>query len=510
MLKAREKILICRVVLGCLGPTILTWSGCKNAPQSNAINVELVRSGRTLAPTSIQFSDSNPAISDDGSRVVFVSGRDSTATRPMLKAYKSTWPAGQAPESSVRVTQSDIGYERDARLSPDGKWVLLSVVQGKQTDLYLQSFDVDSAPVRVTNSTDEKSAYGFSPDSSMISWISSDASAATHSVRLVAIGLGSASELADQVTLPTGDDKVSQLLWIPVESADANPYVLATGIITVSGSSATVDYKKYGFANAVAAGNATSSSWLSGLNEHLSVPPTATSTQAVIAEQVTNPNALSAQIGNGLVANPSVGAPISSAPVFASVQPEAQVKRYSYLQGASDAAPGFEVRSLSLTKDGTFAFLVAGFYYRCAGDSRASFGSAFVLAPTDPNKSYTIINPILNATAGESPSQAIEAYDYAAVSICGDRARTDGSSSRIDDQMSAAVLNRNATATAYRAAYVTRATTQLDATCNLVAGDTEVWLLDATAEAKKFYPLSQNHAPTVKENAGLVQGACRL
>ena len=121
-----------------------------------------------------------------------------------------------------------------------------------------------------------------------------------------------------------------------------------------------------------------------------------------------------------------------------------------------------------------------------------------------------IISPILNATAGESPSQAIEAYDYAAVSICGDRTRTDGSSSRIDDQMSAAVLSRNATATAYRAAYVTRATTQLDATCNLVAGDTEVWLLDVTAEAKKFYPLSQNHAPTVKENAGLVQGACRL
>jgi len=50
----------------------------------------------------------------------------------------------------------------------------------------------------------------------------------------------------------------------------------------------------------------------------------------------------------------------------------------------------------------------------------------------------------------------------------------------------------------------------LDATCNLVAGDTEVWLLDVTAEAKKFYPLSQNHAPTVTENAGLVQGACRL
>ena len=510
MLKERQKTLIYRVVLGCLGVVVLTWSGCKNAPQSNAINVELVRSGRTLAPTPLQFADSNPTISDDGSRVVFVSGRDSTATRPMLKAYKSIWPVGQAPEPSVRVTQSDIGYEHDAHISPDGKWILLSVTQGKQTDLYLQSFEVESAAVRITNSTDEKSAYGFSPDSSIISWISSDASASIRSVRLVAIGLGSASELADQVTLPTGNDKVLQLLWIPVEGADANPYVLATGIKTVSGASAIIDYKKYAFANAAAAENATSSSWLSGLNEQLSVAPVATSSQAVIAELVTDPNALSSQIGNGLVANPSVGAPISSAPVFASVQTGAQVSRYSYLKGASDAAPGFEVRSLSLTKDGTFALLVAGFYYRCAGDSRDIFGSSFVLAPTDPSKSFTIINPRLNATAGELPTQAVEAYEYAAISICGERARADGNLSHVDDQITAAVLSRNATVTAYRTAYVTRATTQLDATCNLVAGDTEVWLLDVSTEAKKFYPLSQNHAPTVKENAGLVQGACKL
>ena len=456
----------------------------------------------------MQFTDSNPTISDDGMRVVFVSGRDSTATRPMLKAYKSIWPEGQAPEASMRVTQSDIGYERDARLSPDGKWVLLSVVQGNQTDLYLQSFDGASMPVRITNSSDDKSAYGFSPDSSLIAWITADSTAAASSVRLVAIGLGSAAELADQVILPTGNDKVSQLLWIPVESADSNPYVLATGIKTASGS--TMDYKKYAFASAVSAVNANSSLWISGLNEYVSVQPTATSTQAVLAELVPGPNALSSQIGNGLIANPPVGAPISSAPVFASVQAGAQVNRYSYLKGAAEAAPGFEVRSLSLTKDGSFAFLVAGFYYRCAGDSRDNFGTSFVLAPTDAGKSYTIINPLLNATAGGSPSQAVEAYEYAAVNICGERARPDGSSSRIDDQITAAVLSRSSTATGYRVAYVTRATTQLDTTCNLVAGDTEVWLLDVTAEAKKFYPLSQNHAPAVKENAGLVQGACKL
>jgi len=480
-------------------------SGCKNSQSSNAISVELSRSGHELAPTAFQYIDTNPTLSDDGLHLVFVSGRDGSASAPMLKAYKSDWPAGKSPGPLHRVTTSELGSELDARISPDGIWVVLSVMHGAQTDLYLQKYDGSVPPVQITNDGLAKSYFQFSPDSKLLAWISADSSSQSAQAKLAAIGSGAAADLAQQVVVSGSDELVSQLFWVP--TANTGSYILALASSPKSTSNSSVTYKQRTFTGIADAANVSAIPWLSNLNPKLAVYPSAAANQAVFAERVSDGNSQVAQIGDGLTANPPIGVPIVSAPLFGGTQPGANLVRYSYTVGASNPAPGFDVKSLALTADGATAFMVGSFFYRCSADAQDNFGSAIVIAPTDPRQPFSIVNPKLTAESGQTSSGYTEAYSYGANNFCNKRARADGTNSRIDDQIISLALNRSASATSYRLAYTTRATAHFDGSCGLLAGDTEVWLLDVSPNAQTFFPLSNNHAPIVDDDRG-DQAAC--
>jgi len=114
------------------------------------------RGGGTLEPISARFNDLKPSLSRDGTRFVFVSGRDATDTAPTLKVYKAEWPAGAAPAAATRVTTTDFGVEKEAKLSPDGNWLVVTTVKDGRTDLVL----VDFAGTKVAKITDDAAVEG--------------------------------------------------------------------------------------------------------------------------------------------------------------------------------------------------------------------------------------------------------------------------------------------------------------------------------------------------------------
>lgn len=483
---------------------------CEKPKGGPSASAEIIRTGRTLIPTGLRFSDVDPTISDDGQRIVYISGVGSADGIPVLKAYKLAWGAGAVPGSSSRVTTEDIGYEREALISPDGQWVLLASLKDNQVDVYLQAFAGGSVAVKMTSNDAVESQISFSPDSKMVAWLSTEATSGSTVVKVAQIGGGSEVELTNNVDLPTGSDHIDQFFWMPTEAGAAKPYILVTASASpeVSGTS---DLKKFPFVTFADIATSTGTKWLQGIRLAIESRPAVRATSAVIVEQIVEPSAQAPQRGTGAPTNPATFAPLKSAPIFVSVDEAKVLERFSYVSGATNPPPGFDVRSVALSSDGSDALVLSGVFYRCAGDTSDQFGTTFSWMKLDSSQPYAMFNPRMNlGTATESSHNVVEAYSFAASDLCSNRQGLDGRVSRIDDQIVDFALNGLASSSVYRMVYVTRSTTKLDANCSLKAGDTEVWALNVDAAGGAFYPVSKNHDPEVLKDNTLEQGFCRL
>jgi hypothetical protein len=484
-------------------------TSCNKPSQGQSASAEITREGRTLIPTGLRYSDLSPTISDDGERIVYISGRGSEG-EPVLKSYKLTWSGGSKPGSSSRVTSDDVGYEREAVISPDGQWVLLASLKDNQVDVYLQSFVGSAGAVKVTSTDSVEPQLSFSPDSRLVAWLSTDATTGSTTVKIAKIGSGTDSDLSTSVDLPAGSDHIDQFFWLPTEIGSAKPYVLVTASASTEVSGAS-DLNRFQFATFGDIAGTSSATWLKGIRITPSLRPALKASRTVLVEQVVDSAAQAPQRGTGAQSNPGIYAPLKSAPIFVDVAEAKVLERFGYVSGASNPPPGFDVRSVALSSDSSEALVLSGVFYRCAGDSSDQFGTSFGWMKSDTSQPYSLFNPRVDLGTATDPSSTIqEAYTFAATDLCSNRQGSDGRSSRIDDQIVSFALNGQATSSTYRVVYVTRSTTKLDSTCNLSAGDTEVWALNFDSTGGTFYPVSNNRDPAVLKGNTLVQGACRL
>ena len=127
--------------------------GCGKKRSTVPSDLEPQRNGGELTEIGVKFTDLRPSLAADGTKVVFVSGRDSTDDTATLKAFKTDWPEDGVPTAPARLTAADLGDEREAVLSPDGVWVAVVAVKAGRTDIFLVDYAGENEPVQVTDNT---------------------------------------------------------------------------------------------------------------------------------------------------------------------------------------------------------------------------------------------------------------------------------------------------------------------------------------------------------------------
>lgn len=485
-----------------LGPIVVA---CDGSTTSRQISQQPQRDGTTLESISVKYTDVNPALSatlDDGSsHLVLISGRDSTDTVSTLKAYKATWPAGGVPSALTRVTAEDLGREREAILSPNGQWVVLTVTSGQNTDLYLTNF-AGTLTLRLTEDTAIESPVVFSPDSQFIGWISSEPKVNSSSAWMMAIGDGTEStlqtNLASKVKISADSEVLRDLFFVPPTDDSQSGYRLVTAVQAgangESVGSARLIYSVRTFSALAEAASAATTALITDIKTVEDVRPFAAASKILFARSLIPATSKTA---------PSVGALdlksqnqyryVKSEPVFVSADGATAEQAYA-------EPPGTDTLGLGLSTDGETAFLLQRHEWRCTEAEGFKTGTSLGLAPATPPTTEPA--PVVNEDGTEDAvrwdvvsSRLVPRYIAAesrfelATSLCDDATR------RVDDKLQAIALSPSATATSYRLLYVTGFTTAFDEACQLKKGDAEVYAVEVDGETRTVTALSQNPAP---------------
>jgi hypothetical protein len=130
---------------------LLLVTACSGSSTPDDDPDEPERRGQQVNPVELTLLDKDPALSADGSRVVFLSGRDD-----VLRVLK--YQTGSAEPS--RLTDVDLGSETEVEINPDGNMVAFSATADGVTELYVQSFS--DAAVR-TKVAEEAGSWDFAP-----------------------------------------------------------------------------------------------------------------------------------------------------------------------------------------------------------------------------------------------------------------------------------------------------------------------------------------------------------
>lgn len=447
----------------------LSVSACGGNKRSQKDLDDPVRAGANLEPISFRFADQKPSVNGDGTKIVFVSGRDSGDQAAKSKAYKVAWPAGGEPGEPARVSTDDsVGIEKNAWVSPDGAWVLLLSATNARTDLYLQDYDGAKAPVRVTEDEALESLASFSPDGKLVAWISTDKAKKTNVVKLAEIGDGSAATLAAQVVMTEEATPAKQVFWLPA----ATGYTLA--IATTDGHADAASYVQRSFADFAGAQASAVQAWFEGFIPDPMLTPVASGSSVLFSRRIlASDSAVFGRIGTEPAESP-VLTPVQSEPNWKLLQGDAPMTRYADV-------PGTQTLGLGKSVDGETNFFLERHYYQCLG-AKAYFGTAFVIGSLDPGGARTKILPKLDSNAN-----FVAAADFCELKL-------DGKLAWVDDKISEMAMPANATKDKFRIVYTSRFSTAFDRDCLLLAGDTEVVALDVAGDTKTFYKVSKNPA----------------
>ena len=438
------------------------------------------RSGTSFVSYSLKYTDQKPALNADGTKMVFISGRDSNEDNAVLKAYKLNWAAGQAPDAAAaRVTASDLGRETFAALSPSGDWIALIVATTtSETSIYVQDFAGAGEPRLVTKTSDAVTNLSFSPDSKMLMWINKSQAEVT--VKIANIGAAVADPISE-IASPASVKFAANATWIP----GAN-YTIAVAESSGDGASA-IKINRFTFVTVADANSATAETMVTSELYNKSFGLVAnTGNISFVSKVARSSKILVPRFGK--VEDPQPSIPLAS-------QPQWFVPGAGEVVVKTDTPYSYETYAVALGTDTLFTMNKT--YYYCEGDEKAAYGSDFVNVNLG-DKSITRMVPRLNA-AGDGFVMASDLCD-----------NKDGEvRRRIDDRVTEMAFSSTSSAASFRMAYVTRISTKFDASCALKLGDPDIYVVDSTAGVKTIYHLSGNQVALENESRGDAP-ACNL
>lgn len=464
----------------------LLLTACGGETKKRDISEEPLRAGGLLEPISIVYNDSLPALSADGTRLVFVSGRQSTDAAAAVKVFRVDWPADGAPAAPVRLTTDELGYEREVAISPDGAWTAIKNAEVGRSDVYLQSYN-GGAAVRVTDDAAAESAMAFSPDSKLLMWVSKgldDAGQAFAVVKVVAIGTGAAADIAKVKDASASDAVVDTAFWAGMDGANYRLAVSAPST-AISGHS-DITLLTFGAPDAAAA--AARTAWRTGVLLGTKVPPLVVGDKAMFNDRV---------LPSKQQLVPRAGDLVEETPMASVAQAEILVGDVGVAPTALTPAAGFQTLATGLGTDFTpFALTVQA--YRCAPDGGLITGAGVGLYPGGNAELKRVI-----------PRLTADGQGFEVASDFCDKKRGDDSIGRIDDRLTDMVVNAGATEGVHRVVYVSQFSTAFNASCVLKVGDQELYGFDIKEGSKTVVPLSLNQAPLTSDGRG-DQAACVL
>lgn len=477
----RSNMLIVRAKISALAlvPLALlafTAAGCGGKSKAKDISTEPQRQGSELSAVDVKFNDFQPELSSDGTKVIFISGRDSVAGSPTFKVYKSDWAVDAKPAAPTRLTSEDLGVEQDASLSPDGAWVAIIAVKAGKTDLYIKDYAGTQAAVRIPDDAVQKASPSFSPDGKLLTWISRGGDAAT--AKLVTVGTGTEADVAAPVDVTASTDLAQAVFW----TADVTGYGLVTGM-RASGKGA-IAYSVRHFATIADAAAAALTALKSDVIAPKSIYGVATESKALIGSKVMSYEGRKVDRIGDIEVTAEAPAP--------QITLDSEALVVDLVGGTATAlatTPGFQLLSMSPGTD--VGVVTSRYYYGCKDESDRQFGGGILVAPLDGSAS-TLFVPRLKDVVSET-----ELTFEAAVGFC-DKLKTPGDlvggKYRLDDRVLGAAVNRSATASKFRVAYVSQFSQHFDADCNLKSGDQEVMAFEVDGDTRTISLLSANHA----------------
>jgi hypothetical protein len=419
----------------------------------------------------------------DGTKLVFISGRDSAEDNSALKAYKLNWATGEAPDAAAaaRVTASDLGRETFAAISPDGNWVAMVIATTvNETALYVQDFAGAAEPRLVTKSQYAITNLSFSPDSRLLMWINKSQMEVT--VKIADIGAAATDPISESAG-PASIKFAANATWIPGTS-----YNIAVAEST-GASASTIVINRYSFTG------------VADIN--------ASTAELMLTSELYNKSfGLAANAGNIGFVNKVARSSRVLVPRFGKVddpQPSIPLQNQPrwFVPGAGATALNtetpFSYDTFAIAFGTDTLFTLNKTYYYCEGDTAAAYGSDFVNISL-ADKSIVRMVPRLNAAA--------DGFEMAA-GLC-DNLDATAVRRRIDDRMTEIALSSASTAASFRMAYVTRMSTKFDASCVLKLGDPDIYLVEGTTESKKIYHLGGNQVALENDVRPEGAAACNL
>lgn len=429
-------------------------AGCEKSKSRQVDDVKSPRKGEQLVTPGLKYFDGKPALSADGSRVVFISGRDLAQTDDSgaaLRAYSAQFAIGGEVGVVSRITPPDfVASETDVQVTADGAHAVVTAQVGGQSDLYL--YDFDGVGEALTSTAAIEINPRFSPDSKLLAWTQvAEGDAAMQNTSIGLVDLTDPSQVY-AFTVDSGDPVL--LAWIPQSSG----YQMIVSVGTATGGGRVL--KALSFAKAADFSESVLTAWGSEVSSYqVSVN---VGKETVIMPKFWPSGAKTATTFGDTDGVATETVSLISSPLFLS--------RSGSEQSAVDVSIGYEFVSASLSAAADFGLFLSRIRMQCQADQGARFATALSLY----------------RGAGQAVDFLIPLNDESKLpvaltgSFC-QRELPDGGVGKVDGQIAMAAINGSATRENFRIVYQTTG-----------SGDAEVRLIDEKDGSRTVKSLSAN------------------
>lgn len=427
-------------------------SSCGGSKSDTTPTSPTNRNGRALSKVETRYIDEQPSLSGDATKIAFISGRSDDVYRVFTASRTSTSEAFGAP--ARLSTDSGLTSELNAKLSPDGGYVL---IQGSTTTgqaLVLCNFS-GATCTSVSSEPWDAGQFEFSADSTQFFYLAGTS------------GNGG-SLYVSTVAAPTtshqvgSSDQWSKAFWFPVASG----YKLIAA--ETSATLGKINLQQYSFAAPSAASSATATTYASNLSSNAlfgeSPLGTTAASRVVLATTLTPSSAFTiSEIGN---------VPAASQKKIPLIQKTVTLSDTG-TEEASLTTSGYKHSKAYIASDADTIFTLSYVAGRCDSETSLTYGTSLLVNSKSAGTSTTLL--LKKPTDLSQPPSVAESFCDRAVN---------GTTTGIDLSIEDFVVNAAASSSSHSIAWTSSMT-----------GDPEIFVMDRTSSQNTLRTVSANRKP---------------